>query len=318
MIAKEQKKLLFLSIQYLGLILSLWLLFDIIDISSLKKVFNSLPLYILLLGLTLALVRTWLMMERWILLSPKETALSRWEYFKLILASGSVNLFIPGALGADVVRSILVSRKAKESASSAFFSVYLDRLIGFSSILILGIFATFFTPELQGRISIVFLLIIMLFILATIVWLSRHQKTHMILSKSLNKMGTTGSVISKKLDSILNVLNQYRPSNKHILFAFILCLPIHTIWFTMVWLAGDVIGTNISFFMVTLVTILVWIITMVPLSIAGIGIRELSFVYLMQAQGVSDEQSTMMALFQSVIIIIIGIIGLPFLFRSKS
>lgn len=318
MISKEQKKRLFLIVQYLGLISSLWILFVIIDMPSLKKVFHSLPLYILLLGLTLALVRVWLMMERWILLSPKETALSRWEYFKIILASGSVNLFIPGALGADIVRSILVSKKAKKAANAAFLSVYLDRIIGFSSILVLGIFATFFTPELQERISIAFLLIIMLFILVVIVWLSRHQKTHMILSKSLNNMGTAGLVISKKLNNILNALNQYRPSNKHIFFAFILCLPIHTIWFAMVWFVGDVIGANISFFMVSLITTLVWIITMIPLSIAGIGIRELSFVYLMQAQGVSDEQSTMMALFQSIIIIIIGIFGLPLLFRSKS
>lgn len=317
MVLKKHKKLLFVIIQYLGLILSLYLLFKIIDMNSLRQIVDKVPLYILILGLVLALIRTWLMQERWILLSPKETDLTRWEYFKMILASGSVNLFIPGALGADIVRSLLVSRKAKKAASGAFLSVYLDRIIGFASILILGILATFFTPELQKRTYIAFLLTIILFILATIVWISRHEKIHTILTKTLNTMGTTGSIISKKLDIILNALNLYRPTKKRIFFAFLLCLPIHIIWFAMIWLVGDVIGANISFFMVALITTLVWIITIIPLTVAGIGIRELSFVYLMQAQGISDEQSTIMALFQSSIIIIIGILGLPLLFRSK-
>lgn len=315
---KKQKKLLLTVVQYIGLIASFWILYIMIDISKFTKIFHTLPINLLLVGLVISFARLWLMMERWILLSPKEAELTKWDYFKILLASGSVNLFIPGVVGADIVRSILVSKKAKKATSSAFLSVYLDRIIGLSSILILGIFATVLTPSIQNSFAIVLLLILMLMILVGIVWMSRNRNIYIFLNKILSKMGAFGLLVMKQLDDVLNALQQYKPSTKNIVYAFFLCFPIHMSWFAMVWLVGYVIGADVSFFAVMLITTIVWIITMIPLSIAGIGVRELSFLYLMGTQGVNNEQSVIMALFQSIIIILTGIIGLPLLFRNKN
>ncbi len=313
----KSKKIVSLIIRYLGLGLSLWLLYMMVDINALFQVIEIIPWYILLAGLLLVFLRMWLLVERWILLSPEETGLSRWMYFKMILASGSVNLFIPGIIGSDVVRSMMVTRQAKGAAIEAFLSVYLDRIIGLISILIMGLIAVIFSPELNQRSIIVSILVTILLALLGLVWLSRHPRVHQTMDTWLNHIGRTGHWLALRLNKVTDAVSRYRPSIKRIVYALLICFPIHGIWFTMVWMVGMIIGADVSFFLIALITTLVWIITMLPLTVAGIGLREVSFVYLLSIQGVTDEQSALMALFQSGIIIIVGLIGLPLLWKAK-
>jgi len=98
--------------------------------------------------------------------------------------------------------------------------------------------------------------------------------------------------------------------------ALALCLPIHFLWFFIVWIAAIAVDAHLPFSLIVLVTTTVWIATMIPATVAGLGIRELGFVYLLGQNEITDEQSALIAFFQSLIIIIFGIIGLPLLWES--
>jgi uncharacterized membrane protein YbhN (UPF0104 family) len=97
------------------------------------------------------------------------------------------------------------------------------------------------------------------------------------------------------------------------LAALLLSFPIHGLWFLMVWLIGRDIGADISLALVSLVTIIVWVATLLPLSIAGIGVRELGFVYLLGQYGVDTAQAMMLGLFQSFVLLLFALAGLPIL-----
>ena len=62
---------------------------------------------------------------------------------------------------------------------------------------------------------------------------------------------------------------------------------------------------------------LVWIITAIPLSLGGIGVREWSFVGLLSYQGVEAEKAVTLSLVLFLLTIITGLSGIPFIFNTK-
>ena len=66
-------------------------------------------------------------------------------------------------------------------------------------------------------------------------------------------------------------------------------LAIHGLAILAAWLMGRQIGLEAPFWQYLIVVPLVWIITMVPASIGGIGVREASFGALFGAFGAVPE-----------------------------
>ena len=60
-----------------------------------------------------------------------------------------------------------------------------------------------------------------------------------------------------------------------------------------------------------------WLITALPISIGGVGVRELSLIWLLGMFGVSSEQTVTLSLLVYVNTIIIAILALPLLFDVK-
>ena len=311
-----KKKEFFLFLRFLGLALCLWFLFKIINLGEIVQLITTLPWYVFICIIAIVLMRIWLLAVRWMILSPSDTGLSQYNYIRLILASGSVNLFLPGILGADVVRSILVAREAKTAAGGAFLSVYLDRIIGLLSMLFVAIVVVQFSP-LPGHVLYTIVIFSAITVILVILWIGRHSRLHHTLNAQLAQFGYWANWISERLNGPLSILEQYRPSMQRILLALALCLPIHGSWFLIVWLIGEIFGADVSFLTIVIATSLVWVITMLPLTIGGIGVRELSFIYILGLYGVSEEPAIIMALIQTVILLAVGIIGLPILFHLK-
>jgi len=300
-------------LQYLTMIISLSLLIYFLDLSQFNQLIKMLSWKTFLIASLLAIIRLWLLMERWRLLIPKGKRNGRLTYIQILLASGSINLFFPGILGSDILRSVMVSKHRQSSNSDAFFSVYLDRIIGLSSILLMGLIAAISTQEFTYRSVIISLSITMLTLLWSLIWVAKHPNMHIKIKKWLDSNRFLGNTISLKLSNSIDILSQYNPTLTSIIASFLLSIPIHFLWFTIVWIVANSIGADISLLVISLVTIIVWIATLLPLSIAGIGMREIGFVYLLSQYGLSDAQSMLIGLFQSFIIILFALLGLPFL-----
>ena len=299
-------------LRYALMFISFWFLISFIDLSRFTQLLKMISGSTFFYAFALAFLRLWLLIERWRLLIPENQRVSRWDYLRIILASGSINLFIPGILGSDIVRSVMVAG-GKEKHNNAFLSVYMDRIIGLSSILLMGLVVSTIMTDFKYRTPVIILTVTMLSTLWFLIWLSRHPSLHQTIEKWVLKGSNVSRFIFAKLNYAISILRDYNPSPSVILFAFGLSIPIHLLWFTMVWIVGHSIGAEVSLSVVSLVTIIVWIATLLPLTIAGIGMRELGFVYLLSQYGLSDVQSILMGLFQSFVLLLFAILGIPFL-----
>jgi uncharacterized protein (TIRG00374 family) len=133
-----------------------------------------------------------------------------------------------------------------------------------------------------------------------------------IVARLLRQLGRLGDKFIRLIKTWQEVIRYYSKNPLRIVFAFLLCIPIHILWFIIVYILSRSIGINISFLSISMITCIVWVISSLPLTFAGLGVRELSFVYLLSLQGISAEFATALSLSQFGIIVLVAMAGLPF------
>jgi hypothetical protein len=303
-----------ISLRLIGLIVCLLLICYIVDVNLLASSLKRLSGWVVIVALICAFVRLWLTGIRWQLLnSDNAQQLSPWHYFRYMLVSHVFNLVMPGALGGDVVRSYLVFRRVDANRLVNIFTILVDRIVGFSSIIMLGTLACLVEPELPSRSQYLIFLSILIVAFLISIALAVSNTLNSLLIKVLKQRGRLGSKMINLINVWQNVIKFYYANPKRFFMALLLCLPIHIAWFIITYLLARNIGIDISFLSISMVTCLVWVITAFPLTFAGLGVRELSFVYLLSIQGISAESATALSLHQFAITVLVAMIGIPFI-----
>ena len=104
---------------------------------------------------------------------------------------------------------------------------------------------------------------------------------------------------------------------RRVLAAAALCIPIHASWFLIMFLVASQIGIELSFLGISMVTAISWLVVALPISFGGIGVRELSFIYLLSLQGVSSEAAVVLGAVQSAIFLALAVLGIPFFLLGR-
>ena len=84
-----------------------------------------------------------------------------WDYFRYLMIGAGANLFMPGALGGDAVRTALVARDLESHRGLAVAAIVVDRWIGLFSIISLGTVACLLASELNQRAELLSVLLAM-------------------------------------------------------------------------------------------------------------------------------------------------------------
>lgn len=309
-----RKKILFFFLRLIGLIICFFLLLFFVDFNMLILSLKRLSGYIIVFALICAFFRLWLVSFRWRILNPDVVSqFKQWQYFRYIIISNIFNIFMPGALGGDIVRSLLVFRSVKKNRLANIFGILVDRFIGFCSIIMLGTMAFFFAPELSSRNQYLIILSIFIIVFLIIITIAISNSLTNIIVRLLRQLGRLGNKFISLIKIWQEVIRYYLKNPQNVFFAFLLCIPIHLLWFAIVYILSINIGINISFISISMITCIVWVITSLPLTFAGLGVRELSFVYLLSLQGISAESAAALSLYQFAIIVLVAMIGLPFI-----
>ncbi|MFC1818482.1 lysylphosphatidylglycerol synthase transmembrane domain-containing protein [Thermodesulfobacteriota bacterium] len=300
------------------LVFSFWLLGRSVELDKLMIILFTIPWQVTIAAISIVFFRFYLAALRWKLLSPSATGLATWQLIRLLFVASALSLFLPGVAGADVARSILVTREVKSEAGGAFLSVFFDRLIGLFSIVVLGLIACVLASHLENRVYYGGLFSLTGLAMVLLVLISRMENLHQTVKSWVEFFGAPGRWLAVHMEKVIDALSRYRPEKSRIMLSFLLCIPIHGLWFVMVYMVSQAIGVQIGFSTLSIITSLVWVITVAPVSIAGFGVRELSFVYLMSFEGVVGEQTAVIALFQSLMVVLTGTVGLFFVLVGKT
>lgn len=275
----------------LGLILFLVFNLDLEKLALINLDF-LLPYF---LGLIITLASLLIMTYRWKLLISEflDAAIDFFLLFKYYLIGSFFNIFLPGAIGGDVVRTQRLSRHHNIRLKSASIITVAERVAGVYGLLILlsssFFFLTFpqslkldsFLPRFVYNIIPLFILLLiplLKFFLARVNLLTSYTflfKTIVVLL-----LAQFGDI------TIAFVLSQY----------FELDVPFTAFIFIMP---------------------LVYIATVLPISLGGLGVREGSFSGLMMLYGVESSIAILIALLMFLIKVGVGIIGYVVYLKEK-
>ena len=201
---------------------------------------------------------------------------------RLLMISVFFNLFTPGLIGGDAVRLFYLTREMPEcGASPAFAAVMMDRIIGLLSLLFLAAVLT----------------------LARYQWLSQTVMTKRLVEVTLMTLGISFAVFvltlllgvsgwirklpfSEKLLSIVETWRRFRHRWKFCLLAFFITLAAHCAFYATFFCAAQAFhattaGATPSLGEIFAIMPIVNTLTSVPISFAGIGVREALFQTLL-------------------------------------
>lgn len=284
-----------------------------------NNILTKIPIWILILAILLSLFGIWLNGIRWKASNTDNTfQISNWNYFHYMMVSTSFNLVMPGALGGDVIKAAWVGTDLKVNRARNVLSIFFDRLIGMFSILILGLLSFLFSPLILINIKIIvwFSVAFLIVIFILLVWYIKKESFSVLINRWKSKKKIFFS-IKKVIIIFQDIIRVYIKRPKIILYTLSLSFIMHFSLFIINYTIAQFLDIKISFLDISLVTCMVWLITAIPISISGIGIREISFISILGYYGVSVEVATGLSLYGFLIRLIIGLVALPFVLMTK-
>ena len=245
-----------------------------IDQQAILNLIKESDYTVLSAAMAICLVNFFISALRWrIILNQMGSSVRLWRLIQYLFESVAVNLLIPSGIGGELSKAIRVNNETSNLGSS-YASVATDKIIALSAfitIVALGVLLEWYPAK---EFDIVFPLLLSVMILAIV---------------SLFFYSAAGNAcltfVVKKMPKIMNVfeaitLNMQLSKKKPLLFIKIYLLAILglVIQVTSTWAVGSAIGIEISFWFYFILVPLIGLLTAIPISNSGIGIREGLFV----------------------------------------
>ncbi|HYT87095.1 MAG TPA: lysylphosphatidylglycerol synthase transmembrane domain-containing protein [Gemmataceae bacterium] len=213
------------------------------------------------------------------------------------------NLLLPTSVGGDVVRAwYLDSRSGRRL--TAFVSVFLDRVSGLLVLLVMSCVALVVSPlELPNWVSwfVWGATGCALLGLATVPLLAGH--------------GEKGAARRAKLRDALAVVR----SPRVLVGTTLMSLAVQAANVVIVWLIGVAISAPVPFAYYWIMVPMVSLLTMLPISVNGTGVREWSMVLFLAHLQVSDGTATALALLWFSVYVVVSLAGgLVYLFGRNA
>ncbi|MBU0548927.1 MAG: flippase-like domain-containing protein [Candidatus Omnitrophica bacterium] len=283
----------------------LFFLFKRVDIGKIIQIITSADKSILTLAFSLIILIYGIGFFRWrMLLVGLGINLPNSRIFKSFCIGFFFNLLFPSTVGGDVFRGIdlgIQTHKPKQ----AIASVILDRLSGYTALVIVALFSLSLGYKHIKEASVFLALgIIVLGLIAALAVLFNHFLCIKV-RKFLNFFGRAGEVLGNLHFEIYNFRTQKNIILKNFLYSFIIQLIVPLTFYLICLSLGARINPIYFFILVPIIAT----ISALPISIGGFGLREASSIYFFVKVGVSAEIALTVSLLSFFMIFLSGIVA---------
>ncbi len=238
---------------------------------------------------------------RWSLLINQ--AISKKRLFSMYMIGSFFNTCLPGIIGGDAVKAYYLSREIKgiqptepledniaakdnpEGNVTAVASVFMDRYIGVSALMIIGMIAFPFGFGYIDKTSPHQFLI----------WLMPAIFFAFVLASFILFRFKIGASI-RFLSSLYQHLDLYKTKRDIIIKGFIYSLIIQISGIISVYILSVGMSFEVPILMLLIFMPVIIVISLLPISISGIGVRELSFAFFLGSAGVPSDVSVALSL----------------------
>ena len=277
-----------------SLLLYLFYFSDIVDLQKVIKTLQKTQLLIYIVAFFTCLSAVFIATKRWSLFLPKITKYSR--LVSLIFISHFFNTFLPGRVWGEVVRTLYIYRDigiGEISLASVFMDKYmaLSAVVCISLLAFIGGYSNFKGTEIAWIVPVsCSIFLVASFILWNVNW---------------------GKI--KGIGALYTYLMEYKTKRGIICNGFLLSFIIQLIYVLEVYLLSFAIGLNVPIIYFFIFIPIINVISAIPITIGGLGLREYSFTILFNMffteLGVTSDQAVSLSMLIFASMILISLLG---------
>ena len=229
---------------------------------------------VILLNIPLILLKSF----RWNQLLEKQSIhYNKLNSFLIYLSSIYLGIITPGRVG-EFIKALYLRSDKEISLSKGMSSVLLDRLFDIYFLIILGIIGVWKFGILR-ELSNISVILIVIVILGPILMLNKQLMESLfgLLYKFVLIKRDKGK-LEEKFEDFYNGINQL--INPNLLFSGVLTCLAYMIFFIQCYFIVIAMGISIDFATITLFMSISSLISLIPISICGLGTRDATLIYL--------------------------------------
>jgi uncharacterized protein (TIRG00374 family) len=282
------------------------LLLTQIDLQAALRAVVEARVELLVLGFAIVFGSRLLAGVRWyVLLRGRHAGVTLVGLLRLMFVADFVGYFMPGSIGVEVLRIYGLAKTTADPALSAT-SVVVERLVALVVLVLLvlvGLAARpLALPAEIGRLAWLFLALLLIAVLAIMARPTRRLALGLLPGERLAR-------IRRGLERVFAALDSYRSRPWLIAGSFLLALIFQLLRCASVTVSAAALGHPLPFTFVLVVLPIMLLVSLLPITIAGLGVREAGFVYFLGLGGMPAEVALPLALIQRVFTIVATLPG---------
>lgn len=299
----------------------LFLLYKKTDFDAFGEKLECVNFYWLFLAGIFLFLNTFISSLKWrILLCADGIKEGLWNLFASHLTGSFFSLFLPSTIGGDAYRIADIGSRTEKTART-FASVLVDRLTGFLALAIYGLVASLvFRHSVSNWDNRFFLFpaVALAAIIAIFSFLCA-PKFVMLCCRLVPGKRFRDKIITfanEILDAVRIYLKRGKTPYKVMALSFLFQLDV----ILFVWAVTMSLGLQLPFLSFFLFVPLITLMEMIPISIFGIGLRDMGYSWFMSAVGreTPEIDAGMTSLiYVSLTVIYVSFGGILFIFRQK-
>lgn len=261
----------------------------------------------ILVALLMQLTSTYIAAYRWFKISQLLVFKESLSFYVQVYFKGTFfNQALPSSIGGDAVRILELTSRGYDKKDS-FYVVFVDRVVGLVGLLVLNLIATIlFFGTFERDFSLLIIAIALSGIGGFFLLFALHRLTFLKDIKFLNLFVRLANRLNALYTSKVLLL-------KHIGISVI----VH--FFSVLTMYGLSLALDVDLSFQTLLIAVppVFLLTIVPISLAGWGIREGAMIGILMLVGADETKVLAMSILYGLLLIISALPGSYFWIKSK-
>jgi len=309
-------RLVFLGKLFVSALL-LTILFWRVDRPTVLRTVQALPLKVFLGCAALYILGYLISTLRWQrLLLAEGIRLPLWRLTLVYFEAAFFNLFLPTLIGGDIVRGYTIYR-ITQGHDASIPSILVDRLSGFAALVGIALIALGLASRQVRDPQVAVMILAVAVAFSVVIAVLLHDRMKERASGLLRIVRLTR--FQAKLQGMVEALQRYRGHRRALGQAIALSVLLQALIIVTYYLIGAGLNLRVPIAYFFLYVPLITFVAMLPVSVAGLGVREGGAVYFFAKVGVDTATAlTMSLVWFSLTLVVSGLGGLAFLLDTHA
>ncbi len=301
------KPIISFALRLLVSIAVFYLIFRSIDVKSVTGTILNANVVLLLFAMGCQFLSTMIASYRWTLVMQQLGFGKDFPFYLRSFFKGSFfNQGLPTSIGGDALRVLDVARLGHRKRD-AFYGVAVDRGLGLAGLLVFNLFAHLLRPDLFPEKVFIALNVLVLLGVAGFIAIYYFQRLHLFENFKI-------TVVFYRISQRLNiVLHDFGSVVKQFGLSFI----VHLFAVLSIMFLGKSVGMEFDLLTYMVIVPPVILLTIIPVSLAGWGVREGGMIGLFTLIGADNTMVLSMSILYGVVLIVTSLPGLFVYLASK-